>query len=143
MSLQKKQARFARMVANLILYADRIGYDVTFGEAYRSDEQAVINAKGATGREDIAQRIEATHPDLAAALRNNGKAAGIAASLHCDRLAVDLMLFRRDATTGEAVYLPRTVDHKPLGEFWESIGGTWGGRFGDGNHYSLGHGGRK
>lgn len=30
-----------------------------------------------------------------------------------------------------------------IGEYWESIGGAWGGRFNDGNHYSLGHGGRK
>lgn len=32
----------------------------------------------------------------------------------------------------------RTIEaHKELGKFWESIGGSWGGRFGDGNHYSL------
>ena len=28
-----------------------------------------------------------------------------------------------------------TEDHEPLGEWWESIGGVWGGRFNDGNHY--------
>jgi hypothetical protein len=27
--------------------------------------------------------------------------------------------------------------------FWESIGGSWGGRFNDGNHYSLEHRGMK
>ena len=30
-----------------------------------------------------------------------------------------------------------------LGEYWESIGGSWGGRFNDGNHYSLEHNGVK
>jgi len=30
-----------------------------------------------------------------------------------------------------------------LGEYWESIGGSWGGRFGDGNHYSLKYKGRR
>lgn len=58
-------------------------------------------------------------------------------SLHYIRLAIDLNLFR------DGQYLDNTDDHMPLGLFWESIGGTWGGRFGDGNHYSLKHGGRK
>ena len=52
-------------------------------------------------------------------------------SYHCKRLAVDFNLFKN------GVYLTKTEDHKPLGEFWESIGGTWGGRWKDGNHYSL------
>ncbi len=58
-------------------------------------------------------------------------------SLHRSRLAVDLNLFR------EGEYLTSTQDHTPLGEYWESIGGTWGGRFDDGNHYSLEHDGMK
>ena len=58
-------------------------------------------------------------------------------SLHKSRLAIDLNLFR------DGKYLTATEDHKPLGEFWESIGGTWGGRFNDGNHYSMEHQGRK
>lgn len=53
-------------------------------------------------------------------------------SHHKKRLAIDLNLFRNGQ------YLSSTEDHRPLGEFWESIGGTWGGRFDDGNHYSLG-----
>jgi len=57
-------------------------------------------------------------------------------SLHYDRLAVDFNLFK------DGVYLKETEDHKPLGEFWEKIGGSWGGRFQDGNHYSLSHDGR-
>lgn len=55
-------------------------------------------------------------------------------SLHTKRLAIDLNLFRNGH------YLTSSKAHKPLGEYWESIGGTWGGRFGDGNHYSLSHG---
>jgi len=53
-------------------------------------------------------------------------------SFHYKRLAIDLNLFR------QGHYLSSTESHRPLGEFWESIGGTWGGRFNDGNHYSLG-----
>ena len=53
-------------------------------------------------------------------------------SFHYKRLAIDLNLFK------DGEYLRETEDHRPLGEFWESIGGSWGGRFRDGNHYSWG-----
>ena len=55
-------------------------------------------------------------------------------SFHYKRLAIDLNLFK------DGKYLTETDDHRPLGLFWESIGGTWGGRFKnpDGNHYSYG-----
>lgn len=65
------------------------------------------------------------------------KSYSSANSLHKSRLAVDFNLFRGGQ------YLTTTDAHKPLGEYWESIGGTWGGRFNDGNHYSLEHQGRK
>jgi len=55
-------------------------------------------------------------------------------SLHYIRLAIDLNLFK------SGKYLDKTDDHKELGIYWESIGGSWGGRFRDGNHYSLGEG---
>jgi hypothetical protein len=54
-------------------------------------------------------------------------------SCHKLRLAIDLNLFK------DGVYLSKTEDHLALGEYWESIGGAWGGRFNDGNHYSLEH----
>lgn len=103
MRLSRKQAKFSRMVAQLILYADALGYDITFGEAYRPPSATW------------------GHPY----------------SLHKSRLAVDLNLFYKGK------YLTATEDHMPLGEFWEAIGGTWGGRFNDGNHYSLEHNGMK
>jgi len=53
-------------------------------------------------------------------------------SFHYKRLAIDLNLFK------DGVYLTSTDHHLFLGEFWEAIGGTWGGRWDDGNHYSLG-----
>lgn len=61
-------------------------------------------------------------------------------SLHRYRLAIDLNLFDKDGN-----YLQGTEDHRKLGEWWESIGGTWGGRFpdGDGNHYSLAYNGMR
>jgi hypothetical protein len=95
MSLRERQSLFVRMVARLIDYADALGYELTFGDAYAT----------------------------------SGHVAG---SFHYSRLAIDLNLFKGGK------YLTETEDHKPLGEFWEAIGGTWGGRFRDGNHYSLG-----
>lgn len=61
---------------------------------------------------------------------------GIAGSLHTSRLAVDVMLFKGQK------YLTKGSDYEFLGVWWESIGGTWGGRFGDGNHFSLAHAGK-
>lgn len=59
-----------------------------------------------------------------------------AGSYHYRRLAIDLNLFK------DGIWLPQTEDHQLLGEYWESLGGTWGGRFKrqDGNHYSWGEG---
>ena len=58
---------------------------------------------------------------------------GILNSKHCQRLAIDLNLF----IDGE--YQRSTEVYKPLGEYWESLGGRWGGRFKrkDGNHFEL------
>lgn len=65
------------------------------------------------------------------------KGYGRPRSNHKERLAVDLNLFR------DGEYLTETSDHQPLGEYWESLGGSWGGRFNDGNHYSIEHEGRR
>lgn len=60
---------------------------------------------------------------------------GESRSAHKQRLAIDLNLFR------DGKFLQTTEAHRPLGEWWEQQGGTWGGRFQDGNHYSLKHNG--
>lgn len=65
------------------------------------------------------------------------KGYGHSKSTHKLRLAVDLNLFK------EGKLLQLTEDHRPLGEKWESMGGSWGGRFQDGNHYSLEHDGMR
>ena len=67
MTLREKQSKFARMVAELIQHATSLGYEVTFGEAYRTPEQADLNAK---------------------------KGSGIRNSLHTMRLAIDLNLYK-------------------------------------------------
>ncbi len=110
MTLRQKQSKFTEMVASLIITARHLGYELTFGEAHRPPETAKL-------------------------YKQQGR--GSARSLHTQRLAIDLNLFR------DGKYLSSTKAHTPLGEYWESIGGTWGGRFKDGNHYSLEHGGVK
>lgn len=106
-TLRENQSQFARMVADLIQHAHDLGYEVTLGEAWRPQATALLYAKSKLG---------------------------IANSLHIDRLAIDLNLFK------DGVFLPTTEDHLILGEYWENVlHGAWGGRFKkpDGNHYSL------
>jgi hypothetical protein len=74
---------------------------------------------------------------LGDAFRHKDHPYGRATSLHKSRLAIDLNLFK------DGKFLIHTTDHQFLGEYWESKGGSWGGRFNDGNHYSLEHQGRR
>lgn len=58
-------------------------------------------------------------------------------SLHKIGLAADINLYK------DGKWLRKTEDHLEAGLYWESLGGSWGGRFKDGNHYSLKHEGRR
>lgn len=102
------QEEFAQSVARLIQQASKLGYGVTFGEAYRTPEQAKLNA--ASG-------------------------AGIANSLHTERLAIDLNLFK------DGVYITDGTGHRDLGAWWKKLGPMYrfGGDFkrADWNHYSI------
>ena len=75
-------------------------------------------------------------PETAAAYAAQGK--GIVNSLHIVKLAIDLNLFHN------GIYLADTESHRVFGEWWEKRHALcrWGGRFKDGNHYSLAHEGR-
>lgn len=107
MTLRQMQSEFVRMVAMLIQFADKEGYELTFGDAYRDPRV----------HGDFGERKSYASPN----------------SVHKVRLAIDFNLFK------DGKYLTSSEDHKPLGEYWESIGGSWGGRFrfNDGNHYSM------
>ena len=112
-TLGQKQRRFAKSVAGLINEALELGYEVSLGDAYRDPR---------------------VHGEFGAKV-----GYGAARSCHKLRLAIDLNLFRN----GE--YLGDTSAHKQLGEWWEKQGAdhVWGGRFRDGNHYSIAHNGAK
>lgn len=62
-------------------------------------------------------------------------------SLHYSRLAVDLNLF----VEGEWISDGSHPAWEELGIYWESLHPLcrWGGRFGDANHFSITHGGKK
>ena len=67
-------------------------------------------------------------------------------SLHHDSLALDLPMVWPDGRYGT------WGEYLPLGVYWESLGGSWGGRFDlnmdgiakdDANHFSLAFNGRR
>lgn len=136
MSLREKQSRFARCVVRLLLRMEERGYEYTFGESKRSDEQAEINAIGEQGRAKIAKGVANDFPNLALALLNNGKANGVRLSTHKESLGMDINLFKN------GVYLSSSADHREFGEWWKQQDpeACWGGDFKpapDGNHYSF------
>ena len=117
MNLGDKQRLFVRLFAEFVLWCYEQGYELSDGEAYRTPEQAALNA--AAGR-------------------------GITNSLHCKRLARDVNLFKDSAPgADDDVYQKDSDAYRPLGEKWESMHplARWGGRFSrpDGNHFSFFH----
>jgi hypothetical protein len=77
--------------------------------------------------------------DPATAQANAKAGAGIANSLHLDALAADMLLYI------DGMYTADTEAHRKIGEQWERMHplNRWGGRWGDGNHYSSTRGGIK
>lgn len=116
---KRKQARFLYYKAMLVLYAHTLGYCLVEYEGC-----VMPDRKTRAGR----KVVDGVHMKF---------------SLHYDRMASDFVLY--DAVTGKPVYNGDDVRWANLGEFWESLDPkcTWGGRFGDANHFSLSHGGRR
>ena len=77
MTLGERQRKFTQLVGQLIGWCYSNGFELTLGEAFRTPEQAALNAQ---------------------------KGSGIANSLHTSRLAIDLNLFKDDVflTTTDA-----------------------------------------
>tara|TARA_R110000772_G_scaffold16184_3_gene46222 strand:- start:2520 stop:2861 length:342 start_codon:yes stop_codon:yes gene_type:complete len=110
MTLGEKQREFTLNISKLITFAYEQGYALTVGDAYRDPR---------------------SHGEWSARI-----AYGRRHSLHKRRLAMDFNLFI------DGVYQTTTEAHKPLGEYWELLheDNSWGGRFNDGNHYSMAYG---
>jgi len=122
MRLREKQSFFVRLVGRLIEYAYLRGFELTFGEASVASPRMVW---------DLEERRKVYRED----------AAHMEGSLHYKRLAIDLNLFVDGVWISQGDHPAWTE----LGEFWEAQDDrcTWGGRFKDANHFSMGHGGKK
>lgn len=108
MTLLEQQQLFAHLVADLINQAYLLGYTLTLGEAWRTPEQAEWNAQ---------------------------RGIGVAHSLHTERLAIDLNLFK------DGVLITTVDGYRPLGNYWKGLNdlARWGGDFKspDSDHFSL------
>jgi len=109
MKLGEKQELFMRLLPRLLDKAHEMGYEVRGGDLFRDE------------------RLHGTF----------GKKLGYGAAKSCHKLklAIDINLFR------DGRFLSATEYHATLGEWWEQQHDLcrWGGRFNDGNHYSLTH----
>ena len=112
--LLRAQFEFMEDLSCLIRFIYEMGYTCTGGELLRSREDAINNAK---------------------------KGTGISNSLHTQKLAIDINLFK------DGKYLSDTESHRIFGEYWKGLRpeNCWGGDFKrpDGNHYSHTYGGIK
>ncbi len=111
MSLSDLQQEFAQAAALLIQQAAKLGYGVTLGEAWRTPQQAQLNAQAGIG---------------------------VANSLHTQRLAIDLNLFVDgvyQADDSKGCYSALGAWWKQMGPNYR-----WGGDFKplvDLDHYSI------
>ncbi len=115
MTLGEQQRLFVRLVGEFLTWVyDNPGWELSFGECYRTPEQAEINAQ---------------------------KGIGIAHSLHTQKLAIDLNLFiAGEFQTSKAAYAPLGAKWKsmhPLARW----GGDF--QSPDSDHFSLEYGGVK
>lgn len=113
LTLRQKQSLFAKLAAELIIEAYRQGFEVTFGEAYRSPEEAARLAKA-------------------------GK--GISKSLHTMRLAIDLQLFKDSKYLTQTEQYSNLGKWWKAQNPMCRWGGDFKSNP-DGNHFSIGHDG--
>ena len=110
MKLGEKQELFARMLPSLLLKAFELGFEIRLGDLFRDPRV----------HGELGEKIGYGHKN----------------SNHKNKLAIDLNLRER-----EGGMVTTTEGHRELGEWWEKQHALcrWGGRFADGNHYSLYH----
>lgn len=127
------QRRHTLALAKLIEHINASGYECTWDEAHRTDEQAAINALTHDQRARVALLTKGEFPAFAAAIAAS-TAKGINHSVHRLRLAVDLNLFK------DGKFLEDAADYLPFGAWWKSQNpdvARWGGDWGDADHFSF------
>ena len=124
LSLREKQNLFALNIAKLILWAYEKGYEITLGEALRTEDQQMLYFEGYS--------IMKIGSDVK--LRKVKPASKTMKSDHLLKLALDINLFvdGKYTTDGESF--------KPLHEYWKSLhpdnysGYDWGWDY---NHFGT------
>ena len=101
------QELFMRQLPRLIDKAHELGFEIRGGDLFRDPR-----VHGKMGEK---------------------KSYSAAFSCHKLKLAIDLNLFK------DGKFITTTEGHRELGEWWEAQHplNCWGGRFNDGNHYSM------
>lgn len=133
MTLGQKQELFMRLLPRLIDKAHELGFEIRGGDLFRDPR-----LHGHIGVNTIAWYAAHCYPAIKRLFGIKGyKGYGYSKSCHKYKLAIDLNLMKDGLLVGT------TEGHRELGEWWEEQHELcrWGGRFNDGNHYSLEHGG--
>ena len=117
MSLRKIQSEFTLDIARLIAFADQNGVELTFGEAYRTEDQQELYFYGKTVRVD----------EQIITLQTGVKKTKTMKSDHLIRLAVDFNFF----IDGILTYDNKNEKLIMLGEYWCALHpkNYWGGFF--------------
>jgi len=115
MKLSEHQSIFSNNIARLIIFANSKGIDLTFGEAYRTQDQQKLYYYG-----------KSIHPDDGELrIINDKRRSHTMRSNHLRRLAVDFNFFIK----GKLFYRHELINQ--LGAYWESLDplNRWGGNF--------------
>lgn len=125
MSLRAKQSIFALNISKLIVWANENGYEITTGEAYRTNDQQLLYFMG--------YKLLVVGGSLK--LAKTKPKSKTMNSYHLKKLAEDINLF----IDGE--YKTDKESFKPLAEYWRTLhpdnvsGYDWGWDF---NHFQMG-----
>jgi hypothetical protein len=115
MKLSVHQQIFSQNISRLIIYANSLGVNLTFGEAFRSQDQQELYYYGKT-----------IHPDDGElTIVNDKKRTRTMNSNHLKRLAIDFNFF----IDGKLFY--KHPDIEKIGAYWEKLDklNRWGGNF--------------
>ena len=117
--MNKHQFKFAQDVMTLMLYVWEQGWRVTFGEAHRTQSQALLNFFGYI--------VVRTADGIT--LEKSRKLSKTLNSKHIDRLAIDFNFFKPDGSKFTLTY--DKDDLQQFGDYWESLDelNVWGGNW--------------
>jgi hypothetical protein len=105
MTLREKQSIFALNISKLIIKAYELGYEITLGEAYRTESQQYLYFEG--------YKLMKIGSDLK--LAQTRRKSRTMNSKHRKKLALDINLFKNGK------YLTDKESFKPLAEYWKSL----------------------